>query len=544
MILILKRSLLLLVFCLVSRAAFAQYVPATATETLYDNLMPSTCANNDVGTDTRDGNSGLGYGYGSPHYANFLNVTVNSCVGSAGAPGFYWESSHGTNGTDTLPMDAVDPDVVLVSPGADALPGDIDDVWAIVVYYSASNGGYCMSVAEFLPGVWTFTPLSAPVLIHPFVPAGYEPHINIDSDNFGRYAVVMQENGGIVSKTQTLLSVPTIPTNAVFQGGLIEPDIACLHNSAYQSNIIALTESRNRFRTYTREYLGTIWSPYSSVFMPELREPRIAAPASGLHDEYAITVARKYPVGPNVYFDILFQVNEGPISTANAGAPGFPPANNLNNSNVLPCISYNYHLFGGSLIEKISLGWHTESVNGVFPLPNQPRTFIGLDIDPAFPYPPSTPTEYLDISNVNGDNNESAMAISGRYTHWAKSAAFTYENNFVGFGEYLMWKILVAQAPNWKSAGTASEDLLSDLQSTELSVYPNPAREQLHVVIGNGNDSYQYEVTNQLGQVLLKGRCHATETEFSVADFPAGIYLLKVINDRTQAASHAKFVRK
>ncbi len=537
----LKRTCLLIALCLATGSMFAQYEPATAPETMYDNLMPSSCSFNDVGTDTRDGNSGLGYGYGSPHYANYLNVTVNSCIGSMGTPGFYWKSSHGTNGSDSLPVDAQDPDVVLVSPGGDALPSDIDDVWAIAVYYSASNGGYCMSVAEFIPGVWTFTPLSPPILIHPFVPAGYEPHINIDSDHFGRYAVVMQENGGIVSKTQTLFSVPTVPTNAAFQPGLIEPDIACLHNSAYQSNIVALTESRNKYRAYTREYLGTIWSPYFSPVMPELYEPRIAAPSSGLLNEYAVTVGRKYPVGPDVHFDIIFQVDEGPISYANTGAAGFPPAINVNNSNVLPCITYTYHWSGGSLLEQISLGWHVEAIDGVLPLPNQPRTFVGLDIAPTSPYSPTTPTEYLDISNLNGENNESVMAISGRYTTWAKSAAFTYENNYVGFGEYLMWKIQSAGAPSWKTAPSA--ELEADLKN-DLQLYPNPADDLVHLKIDRGADGYRIEVTNQLGQVVLRQSTSADVTALSVADLPAGLYTVKLTDPETQVSHHAKFVRR
>lgn len=519
-----------------------QYVPATGLESNYGNLVPSTCSLNDVGTDTRDGNTGLGYAYGSPHYGNFLNVTVNSCMAVFGAPGFYWESSHGTDGNSPLPSDAQDPDVVLVSPGADAPPANIDDVWAIAVYYSASNGGYCMSIAQFLPGDWIFTPMSAPILIQPFSPSLQEPHINIDSDNFGRYAVVMQLDSGILSKTQTLLTMPTVPVNPAFQAGLIEPDIACMHNSAYLSKIVALNENRDQYYAYTRNYPGAVWPPYISPVMSEMQQPRIAAPSSGVADEYAVTVARKYAIGPNVMSDILFQIDEGTITRANAGDPGYPGAINLNNGNVLPCLTYSYFWAMGSLQEQVSLGWYVEEVPGVFPDPTQNHTFIGLDIDPVFPYAPSTPAAYMDISSAPAENNESAMAISGRYTHWAKSAAFTYQTSFPGFGNKLVWKITNSPATNWKSGESQLEDV--DVQKAEVTVYPNPASDQVQLYIADFDGPCRYEVLNQVGQMVSAGQIEAPTSSIALDQLPAGMYFIKVKGQKTASTSLHKLVKE
>ena len=142
----------------------------------------------------------------------------------------------------------------------------------------------------------------------------------------------------------------------------------------------------------------------------------------------------------------------------------------------------------------------------------------------------------------NGNNNESTVALSGRYTVWAKSAAFTYDQTFPGFGERLMWKIQTAGTPNWKSSAP-SGDMEEELKAS-LEVYPNPANDQISLSISDAADGYQYEVSNQLGQVIRLAHTSSVETRLSVADFPAGMYMVKFVNDKTQATSYAKFIKQ
>ncbi|HHG85270.1 MAG TPA: T9SS type A sorting domain-containing protein [Bacteroidetes bacterium] len=270
--------------------------------------------------------------------------------------------------------------------------------------------------------------------------------------------------------------------------------------------------------------------------MPDLYQPRIAAPKIGKPNEYSITVGRKYPMGLNIIFDILFQINEGNITQANAGLPGFPSAINVNNTNSYPCITYAY---GGG--PQVSLGWYTDGVPGIFPIPNQPSTFIGLDINPNTILP-STPSKYLDISNLNGTNNESVMAISGRYAIWSKSAAFTYEGPVPLFAGSLMWKILYSPSPYWKNTEAAGG--ITTLEKDALLLYPNPANDQISFELENIEDGYKYEVVNQLGQTILKSNVDAAKVTISLDQWPSGLYFIRLENQKTKEIYSRKFVKE
>lgn len=528
-----KKAMLLGIAMLCTQFSFGQYVPGSATEYAYHPIVPVSCSNNDIGTDTRDASGSSIFGLGSSNYGNFINVTASSCQdASLLAPTFNWQTSMGTFGTQALPADAIDPDVVMISPASS------NDIWAIVVYYSATNGGYCMSYAPYVVGPSIFAALSSPVLMYPYTPApGYEPHINIDSDNMGHFAVVMQDIGSILSMTQTVTGAPTAPANPLWFSGLIEPDVAYHGNTTHEVSIIGVTNSRNRYRTRTRNYIGTVWySPYDSPPMPELYEPRIATPSSGFSNDYAITVGRKYPVGPNVHFDILFQVNELAINVANDGSlAGYPPAINVNNPNILPSLSYAY--WGVGVNEQISLGWFTSAIAG---MPNQANTFIGLDVDPLPPYACSTPTAYMDISNVYELNNESTVALSGRYASWSKSAAFTYATAAnPTYADRLMWKIQTTTATNWKPTGVQN---VTNASSITLS--PNPAQNVVHISTGQQDATVHYEVYNQLGQLMDRGVCHTASKSIDISNWATGVYVVRLNNTATQEHSTMKLIKQ
>lgn len=528
-----KRTFLLGVAMLCTQLSFGQYVPASATEYTYHSIVPTSCAHNDVGTDTRDATGSSVFGYGSSYYLNYLNVTVNSCKDNVLlAPTFNWQSSAGTQGTLALPADAEDPDVVLVSPMTS------NDVWAVVVYYSPSMAGYYMSYASFTPGTWNFPSMSAPVMIYPYIPAaGYEPHINIDADNMGHYAVVMQDNSAVLTMTQTVAAVPTAPANPLWFSGLLEPDVAFHGNSAHEVSIIGVTASRNRYRTLTRDYLGTTWySMYNSPSMPSLYLPRIAAPSSGITNEYAITVARKYASGPGANFDILFQVNELSINVANNGSMlGYPGPNNVNNLNFYPCLTYAYTGLGTN--EQLSLGWYTDAIAGS---PNQAFTFIGLDVTPVAPYTCSTPGNYMDITNLWEQNNDGTLALSGRYSSWAKSAAFTYSTaSDPNFADRLMWKIQPSGATNWKPTDV---DAVAN-ENTGVAVYPNPATNEINISV-NTPQPYSYEIYNQLGQIVEQGAINGSNKTVTIAKWANGLYIVKMKNQETQEMSTVQFVKQ
>lgn len=525
-----KRTFLLGVAMLCTQLSFGQfsyYIPASEPEYNYSTISPSSCTLNDVGTDTRDASGG------SDYYANFLNVTVNSCRDATLlTPTFNWESSHGTSGILPLPADAYDPDVVLVSPDGS------DETWAIAVYYSQDYGGYCMSVSEFEPGpIWEFTSISGPMLIQNYTPySNYEPHINIDSDDEGHYAVVMQMNGYILSKTRTYVGgMPLVPVYSYSETGLIEPDVAYIGNGGDRINIVALTESRNRYRVVTRNYAGGWEDTYNSPVMPYLFQPRIAAPVTGTEDEYAVTVGQQYTGGGSSFYDILVQVNEGPVYIANDGTWSLPVVN-ANNRNVLPCLTYTYN--GYSTGEKLSVGWYIESI-GINPM--QPNTFIGLDLTIGGGGTlTSTTTLYQDVSNFYGYNNESTLALSGRHTVWAKTAAFTYANSTSpSYAAQLKWKYVYAGTPHWKPTDV---DAVAN-ENTGVAVYPNPATNEINISV-NAAQPYSYEIYNQLGQIVEQGAINGSNKTVTIANWANGLYIVKIENQETQEVSTVQFVKQ
>lgn len=523
-----KKITILFVALFCAQYVDAQYIIATAPENNYGPLVVSSCANNDVGTDTRSAGGSSLFGYGSSYYLNYTSVTVNSCLSMAyGAPTFYWENSSALSGSSPLPVDAVDPDVVMVSNPTS------NDIWAIAVYYMPSASAYAMSVASFTPGTG-FSAMSGPIWGFSYAPVVGDPppHINIDSDNRGNYAIVLQLPGEIRSFTAgTLASGPMMPTNMRTDFNLIEPDIAFLGNSANEINIIGLPSSRNRYRTFTRNFSGTsAYSPYMSPFMPDLYEPRIAAPSSGLTNNYAITVQRRYAVGTVTNMDVIYQINEGAINVANNGSTAALPAINANNQNLLPALTYSYGGLG--MGERINLGWWVEGLApGFGGAPNQPRSFIGIDVDVAGTVL-SSPNWYLDITNMNGFNNESTIALSGRYMEWGKSAAFTYESQAAtGFGARMMWKINSTGA-GWKPAD------LEEIANAEIALMPNPASTEVKITTEAAIADMNYVVFNQLGAEVAAGSVEHGEATISVNNWSNGVYIVQL-----QSASDVRTLR-
>ena len=511
-----KKLMIFSAVLLCSNFSRAQYVGATAPETAYGAMVPSSCTYNDIGMDTRSAGGSSIFGGGSSYYLNYTNVTVNSCRDmSTGSPTFYWENSSGLTGNSPLPVDAQDPDVVMVSD-----PGS-NNIWAIAVYYLSGAGGYGMSVASFTPGSG-FNPMFPTTWFHPYTGA-IHPHINIDSDSRGNYGIVLQHSADIRSFTATTIgSGPNLPGNMRIDAGLIEPDLAFgINSSNYSLNIIALNNSRSRYVNYARDFIGTsITSTYVSPTYSDLYEPRIAAPASGGINNYAITVMRKHAVGVNTNFDILFEINETGTKVANNGTTPFLPPINVNNENILPALSYAY---AGPLSgERICFGWWVETIGPGPGVPNQARTFIGIETDVAGNVLGSV-NNYRDISNLNGLNNRSTVALSGRYMDWGKSTAYTYENpGAPGFAERLIWKITPTGTPNWKPAGT------TELSMESLSIVPNPVSDYATIQFDDMSISAEFEVYNQLGQMVHSGTIEDGTGELSTANWESGVYIVHV----------------
>lgn|GEM_PF-949103 len=526
--------------CLALALAFtakAQYTPATAPETVYSSLNPMRGIWN-MGTDTRAEFDGP-YGSTSVWFANFLNVTVTDHV-YANGPLFCWHGSHTTTtfGSQYLPIDAYDPDVVLIENNT--------SIYALAVYYSAINGGYCMSWSRFVDTVsgsttiTYFEPLSAPMLIEPYLPAEDSLIcINIDSDNDGNYAIAYQMNNKTYCKTGTLppgtTPIPTTPGNTTVYGDHIQPDVTLQHSNVIPNmkvKIVGLSENRSVCKVAMRTFAGAAGPSVSSpVFPPyNLNNPRIASPLNNT-ERYAVTLMQHNP-GSSTYH-ILFSSYTGitPTSTRvlNAGAAGFPPSI-AGNVNQFPAITY--------VGDYISIGWHTSYLPG--PPAPQSNTFVGLDLQDGS-FMPTTPTKYQDICPSPNFNPLSAMALSGRYTIWGKSAAYERITATADPVAQLVWVARDMVTGLWRPSQPTQIAGLAT--SAGFSAAPNPASGILTVKVPRPDTKYSYAVLDMLGKKVLEGTISNGKEAIDVHQLAKGAYFIRIGHSGTGHTQSVKFVK-
>lgn len=85
-------------------------------------------------------------------------------------------------------------------------------------------------------------------------------------------------------------------------------------------------------------------------------------------------------------------------------------------------------------------------------------------------------------------------------------------------------KIVRLKNEAYKPVSVAEKELVP-----QLSVYPNPAQQELNILLQTYNGSpQQYLLRNQMGMVVRRGVVQAPQTQLSVAELPAGIYELQV----------------
>jgi surface protein len=73
---------------------------------------------------------------------------------------------------------------------------------------------------------------------------------------------------------------------------------------------------------------------------------------------------------------------------------------------------------------------------------------------------------------------------------------------------------------------------ISENNSTETILYPNPVKEMLNVE--SGNQINELIITDALGKVLLHSRPSSTETKVNLADLTVGYYFVKLVFDNAE----------
>ena len=66
-------------------------------------------------------------------------------------------------------------------------------------------------------------------------------------------------------------------------------------------------------------------------------------------------------------------------------------------------------------------------------------------------------------------------------------------------------------------------------------VYPNPVKDQLHIVSNSSEINYDVSITNISGQEVLRKNNMVNESTIAVAHLPAGVYIVKLSHQEEQS---------
>ena len=84
----------------------------------------------------------------------------------------------------------------------------------------------------------------------------------------------------------------------------------------------------------------------------------------------------------------------------------------------------------------------------------------------------------------------------------------------------------------------------SDAFLSTISLYPNPANNEITLSMANTNDISSYRVYNTFGQLLQEGTLQANKQVISISRYTVGIYFIVVKNTATSVESTLRFIKE
>ncbi len=85
---------------------------------------------------------------------------------------------------------------------------------------------------------------------------------------------------------------------------------------------------------------------------------------------------------------------------------------------------------------------------------------------------------------------------------------------------------------------------INDASLANITLYPNPANNEITLSIGNTNDSSSYSLYNTFGQLLEQGAVSQNKEVISVSGYTTGIYFIVVKNNVTSIESTLRFIKQ
>ena len=86
---------------------------------------------------------------------------------------------------------------------------------------------------------------------------------------------------------------------------------------------------------------------------------------------------------------------------------------------------------------------------------------------------------------------------------------------------------------------------MSNLDTPNISITPNPVRDYLNVEVFHSNESsLQIIINDVLGRAVIKGSMDGLITSIPVANLESGSYLVHIINEKDEVLVIGQFVKE
>ncbi|MEA2106888.1 MAG: T9SS type A sorting domain-containing protein, partial [Bacteroidota bacterium] len=135
-------------------------------------------------------------------------------------------------------------------------------------------------------------------------------------------------------------------------------------------------------------------------------------------------------------------------------------------------------------------------------------------------------------AEVTADTASNVTDATGQCDVYLAAGEYDYTVTATNYNDYEGTADLTAGNTKVSVILTTSSTGISDMLEEGLSIYPNPARENL-IIEKESKEAMSYELIDMSGKVVLNGRLESAKNTIDISTQTPGIYFIRVItNDR------------